>query len=79
MDIFKNTKRAIKNFKRANKIIKKMPKHPEKAKNISNVIFKGDGCRDNFCSRLLERVEVILTSHMLGYLMEPIGENENFK
>ena len=43
------------------------------------VIFEGDGSVDAFISRLLERLKLLWTSHMSGYLMEPIRDSEDFK
>ena len=43
------------------------------------MIFKGDGSLDKLFSRLQERLNVLLTTHMSGYLMEPIRDNVDFK
>ena len=49
------------------------------AKTAKWVIFKGDNSLDALCPRLWERLKVFWTSHMSGYLMEPIRFNEDFK
>ena len=48
------------------------------AKTPKWVIFKGDGNLDALFSRLWERLKLFWTSHMSGYLMEPIRDNEDF-
>ena len=43
------------------------------------VIFKGNGLLDAFSVKILERFILVWTSHMSGYLLESIRDNENFK
>ena len=40
--------------------------------------FKGNGSLDALFSRLSERLKLFWTSQISGYLMEPIGDIEDF-
>ena len=56
--------------------VRNVQKGPKTAKWV---IFKGDGSLDLLFSRLSERLRLFWTSHMSGYLMEPIRDDEDFK
>ena len=49
------------------------------SKTAKWVIFKGDSSLDALFSRSRERLKFLWTSHMSGYLTEPITVNEEFK
>ena len=49
------------------------------AKKTKGVISKGDGSLDALFSRLWERLQLFWTSHMSGYFIEPIRDNEDSK
>ena len=51
----------------------------KRSKATKRVIFKGDGSIDALSSRLSERMKLLWTYHMSGYLMEPSRDNEDFK
>ena len=52
---------------------------PKGPKTVKSVIFKGDGSLDALFTRLWERLMWLWTSHMSGYFMEPIKDNEDLK
>ena len=67
-------------FKEAVRKVRSYPKQPKKRqKTAKRMIFKGDSSLDALFSRLLERLKVFWTPHILEYLMEPIRDNEDFK
>ena len=47
-------------------------------KTAKRMIFKEDGSLATLFSRLWESLKLFKTSHMSGYHMEPIGDNEVF-
>ena len=51
----------------------------QNGQNGKKGVFKGDGSLDALFSRLWERLKGCWTSHISGFLLEPIRDNEDFK
>ena len=56
-------------------LLRSLQERPKGPKTGKLVIFRGDGSLDSLFTRLWERLKLLWTSHMSGYLMEPIRDN----
>ena len=66
-------------FKEEVRKVKSNRNGQKQTKTAKRMIVKGDSSLDALFSRLWERLKLFWTSHMSGYLEEPIRDNEDFK